>query len=82
MPPAREICKRCWRISPVGFEVSDGLWESIVPDGLAAQVLCLFCFDEFATERGIAWEREVRLYPVSGATHRAFLSSQQSVLAT
>ena len=66
---ARETCRRCWRASPVGFYVPDAIWLAAVPDAFRTAVLCIMCFDEFATERGVVWDHVVELFPVSGAGH-------------
>jgi hypothetical protein len=68
MLAGREVCKRCGRESPVGFTVPDEVWAAAT-DGFAS-ALCIFCFDELATERGIAWDRLVMFWPVSGVTAR------------
>lgn len=66
---ARETCKRCWRANPLGFHVPDEVWNAAVPLELRGRVLCILCFDELATERGVQWDRDVQLFPVSGITH-------------
>lgn len=67
--PARETCKRCWRANPLGFNVPDEVWAAAVPESFRNKVLCIMCFDEFATERGVVWDHEVVFHPVSGAAH-------------
>lgn len=67
----REICKRCWRINPLGFSVPDDIWQAAVPEGLRDRVLCILCFDELATGAGVDWTAgPVAFYPVSGVQHR------------
>lgn len=64
----RERCKRCWRENPVGFTVPDRVWRAVVPARHSTNVLCLICFDRYATRSGVDWTREgVEFYPVSGA---------------
>jgi len=66
----RELCKRCWRFNPVGFWVPDEVWQASVPEEFRNKVLCIMCFDEFATENGVDWSDHVRFFPVSGVKHR------------
>ena len=65
----RELCKRCWRFNPVGFSVPDEVWNRVVPEEFRNRVLCIMCFDYFATEHGVDWAQCVELYPVSGVMH-------------
>ena len=65
----RETCKRCWRENPVGFSVPDKVWRASVPARHLQNVLCLHCFDRYATQREIDWAvQECNFYPVAGAT--------------
>lgn len=65
----REICGCCGRINPVGFSVTDALWEKCVPPMFSNRTLCLICFAAFADEHMVQWEDVIRFYPVSLATH-------------
>jgi hypothetical protein len=72
----RETCKRCWRENAVGFSVSDDVWRAVVPARHIANVLCLYCFDRYATRRGIDWVATgCELFPVAGATSSSRRSS-------
>jgi hypothetical protein len=45
------------------------LWERVVPPDSRDKILCLNCFDEFATHKGIEWDSEMgTFWPVSGAS--------------
>lgn len=64
----REVCKRCFRENPVGFRVPDEVWAAAVPERYRDKVLCIFCFDDFATRRGVDWSTgPIEFWPVSGA---------------
>lgn len=68
----RERCKCCQRYNPVGFKVDDVVWDEVVPAEFVTSVLCIMCFDQFATEVGVAWDREgVAFYPISRIMSRA-----------
>lgn len=67
--PTREICKACWRPSPVGFEVPVAVWNKVKPERLTGDVLCIMCFATLADEALIPWDAEITFYPVSLATH-------------
>lgn len=64
----REICKACWSINAVGFDVPDDIWKAAVPERFRGSVLCVGCFTRFADEAMIPWDRDIRFYPVSMAT--------------
>jgi len=67
----RETCKRCWWENPVGFSVPDDVWRAAVPARHRTHVLCLTCFDRYATSRGVDWTTGgIGFYPVAGATSR------------
>jgi hypothetical protein len=65
---AREICRCCWRPSPVGFSVPDEVWKQSVHPRFQASVLCLGCFARFADERLVTWDEEIEFWPVSAAS--------------
>ena len=61
----REMCRCCWRPSPVAFLVPDAIWEAAVHPAFRDQVLCVMCFACFADERLVEWDRDIRLIPTS-----------------
>jgi hypothetical protein len=66
----REVCKRCWRENPVGFSVPDDVWRAAVPGRHCQHVLCLSCFDAYATKRGVDWlQGGCEFFPVPGITY-------------
>lgn len=66
----RETCKRCWRENPVGFNVPDETWRAAVTNRHLSDVLCLHCFDRYATRRGVDWAASgCDFYPVPGVTN-------------
>jgi hypothetical protein len=58
--PSGDACKRCGREDGLGFLLPDHMWDGAVPNEFHQELLCLLCFDELATERGVDW----RAYPV------------------
>jgi hypothetical protein len=42
------------------FSVPDEVWAAVVPPRLLNRVVCLFCFDEFARQRNVAYARHIR----------------------
>ena len=65
----REICCACNHSSPVGFSVTDEIWEASVPVRFRDAVLCIGCFTRFADEAGVQWDRDIKFYPISLVTH-------------
>ena len=64
----REICKACFKISRVGFYVTDLVWTFSVPWPFRDKVLCLDCFTRFADENSIDWDNNIEFFPVSFIT--------------
>lgn len=71
-----EVCKRCGRNNILGFRTPDSMWEKVTTDfwelaGLQDGVLCLWCFDELAYEKGIDWHEEpIEFHPVSSMANQ------------
>lgn len=53
--PQRQTCKACHCADKFNYRVPDRLWEQIVPRPLQDGVVCLDCFDSFASEKGIQY---------------------------
>ena len=66
---SREICKICYHVNPVGYTVPDELWQTVIPHSMQRHVVCLTCFARLADEALIAWDDDIKLYPVSMASH-------------
>ncbi|QDV90618.1 hypothetical protein RAS2_16980 [Phycisphaerae bacterium RAS2] len=83
---SREICKLCYHVNPVGFNVPNDVWLAVVPDHVKSSVVCLSCFTRLGDEKGIPWDHEIDLYPVSLATHlgidRAIRHKKEILLAS
>ena len=56
----RQRCKACGRYDKFDFHVPDDIWEAVVPQHLRTRVVCLFCFDEYARQRGIDYAPYLR----------------------
>jgi hypothetical protein len=52
----RQRCKACWHADGFDFHVPDWLWVAVVPPTLRDHVVCLSCFDDFASEKGISYK--------------------------
>lgn len=66
--PMREMCQMCHRVSPVGFDVPDDIWQEVVHPHWQNSIICLACFIARADEKLVAWDRDIKLYPVSLAS--------------
>ena len=53
--PLQQTCKACGQPDKFDFHVPDEIWDAVVPPALRTRVVCLYCFDEFAHERGIEY---------------------------
>lgn len=48
-------CKVCGKRDKFNFHVSDEVWAAVVPYPYQSGVVCLSCFDSFASMRGIEY---------------------------
>jgi hypothetical protein len=74
----REICKACWRPSPVGFSVPDEVWNAVRHPNLPGNVLCIMCFAALADEQLIQWDKKIEFFPVSLASHLGILIAEDA----
>lgn len=51
----RQTCKVCGRQDKFDFYVSDSIWASVIPEEYRNRVVCLSCFDDFATQKKISY---------------------------
>ena len=65
----REICKICYQINRVGFDVPETIWKQAIPIQFQNHVVCLNCFTRLADEQMLHWDKQIKFYPVSMATH-------------
>ncbi|HEY0281604.1 MAG TPA: hypothetical protein VGC27_03155 [Rhizomicrobium sp.] len=54
-----QTCKHCGKRDAFDFHVSNETWARIVPEALQQRVVCLWCFDQFAKERGVSFAKEI-----------------------
>lgn len=66
----RQTCKRCGCVDFFNFNVPDDIWAAVVPTDLARRVVCLKCFDELASEKGVKY---------AGHLRRLFFAGQAAV---
>lgn len=63
----------CGRPDKFDFQVPDDIWRLIVPSKYQTKVVCLACFDDFATARDIDYSMSLRtLYFAGGKTSFKF----------
>ncbi len=55
----QQTCKVCGAPDKFNFHVPDEIWAAIVPAPYRERVVCLYCFDEFAAERGVNYASAV-----------------------
>jgi len=65
----REICKICYKVNPVGFDVPNIVWHEVIPHQYRQDIICLSCFIHLADEKLISWDRDIKFYPVSLNSH-------------
>jgi hypothetical protein len=50
-----QTCRVCGHRDKFDFHIPDDLWQQIVPPEYQNHVVCLGCFDDFATQKGIGY---------------------------
>lgn len=73
-PPQRQTCKVCGQPDKFDFSVRDDVWARVVPAGHRSHVVCLYCFDEFAREKGVPYADAINTLYFAG--DRAVLTFQ------
>lgn len=48
-------CKVCGKRDKFNFQIADAVWRQIVPPAFQGRVVCLSCFDAFASAKGIKY---------------------------
>lgn len=49
-------CKVCGRVDHMNFHISDKKWKQVIPKQYRTRVVCLSCFDHFASSKGIDYQ--------------------------
>jgi len=62
----QQRCKVCGCRDKFDFHVSDNVWEEIVPDKYKNRVVCLACFDDFASKKEIDYSSSIECLYFSG----------------
>lgn len=55
-----QTCKQCGSAGGFNFRVADEIWEAVVPPHLHRRVVCLRCFDRFASAQGVRYADHLR----------------------
>lgn len=78
----RQTCKACQRPDKFDFHVPDKIWATVVPPELVRRVVCLFCFDEFAKQKGVSYAKHIdRLYFAGDSASLTFVIEHASDVA-
>jgi hypothetical protein len=56
----RQTCKVCGRPDKFDFNVPADVWANIVPKKFRNHVVCLYCFDDFAHDKGADYAASLR----------------------
>ena len=52
-------CKVCGRVDRMNFDVPDKVWKRVVPKPFRNEVVCLPCFDFFASAKGVDYSMDI-----------------------
>ena len=56
----RQRCKVCNRSDHFNFHIDDEVWLRVLPKHYAEAVVCLACFDYFASAKGIPYHHALK----------------------
>lgn len=62
----RQTCKFCGRPDKFDFNIPKDLWIQVVPPELHNNVVCLYCFDDFAHNNKIDYADHLRTLYFAG----------------
>jgi len=48
-----QTCKVCKTRDKFNFDVPDSIWKTVVPQKYQNKVVCLSCFDDFASKKNV-----------------------------
>lgn len=66
-------CKVCGKRDKFNFQVTAAVWAAVVPEPFRHRVVCLGCFDAFASQQGIRYADAVSdVIFVGDAAHFTF----------
>jgi hypothetical protein len=52
-------CKVCGKRDMFNFTITDEVWNKVVPKPFQNRVVCLICFDTFASNKGINYAHAI-----------------------
>ena len=70
----QQTCKVCGRPDKFNFHISNWIWAKVVPERYQHLVVCLYCFDEFATNADIDYGPHLSEFLFVGKTTTFLLS--------
>lgn len=59
-------CKNCGNVDGINFNVSDNLWQLVIPKKIQNKVVCLHCFDKFANNKSIDYRKSIQIIYFAG----------------
>jgi len=62
----RQTCKVCKCPDKFDFNVPDEIWRKVVPQENQSEVVCLECFDAFASEKQIHYSDSIAVLYFAG----------------
>jgi len=54
------ICKACGLVDRFDFHVPNDIWKTVIPTPLVREVVCLNCFDRYASEMGVNYAKYIK----------------------
>ncbi len=62
----QQRCKVCGCRDKFDFHVPDHIWENIIPEKYQNKVVCLACFDDFASKRKVDYSTSIQMLYFAG----------------
>lgn len=63
----QQTCKVCGRLDKFDYNVPNHIWRQVVPKKYLNNVVCLACFDDFATQNDIDIHDSLHVFYFAGS---------------
>ena len=73
-------CSKCHELPRFDYNVTDEIWDKIVPDGFRRGVICLYCLDLLAWKKGIDISRHLIFVQFTGVEKTIVLKPESVYL--
>jgi len=69
----QQTCKVCGNPDKFDYNLPDVIWQSVLPKEFHTRVVCLYCFDDYAKDKGIGYRDSFTKLYFAGKQEAALL---------